>query len=168
MIVGTALVVCFNYNLDILHQILDALDQSRPKQGIGKFITALLISGGSSAVFRVYSNLGIRNPAQRKQKAQEMRQAMVEVEDNASENDTTETQSQFHLTPDPKKRHQPCHTQAGNSVYYSSLSLRFLLWERRCALKIRVTLSLHPLETRRRGDLTRRYLTRRDETRATF
>lgn len=89
VLVGTGLLVTFNYDLDILQQILTALDQPGTEQRIGKVITAFLISGGSSAVFQVYSNLGIRNPAERERKAKEERETMAEKE--ASGNDSDET-----------------------------------------------------------------------------
>lgn len=91
ILVGVALLVCFNYDLDILSRVLGALDQSAPAQGIGKLVTAFLISGGSSAVFRIYSNLGIRNPAERERKAKEERAEMAENE--AAEQEPNNTPS---------------------------------------------------------------------------
>lgn len=78
ILVGVALLVCFHYDLDILHNVLEGLGRSEQKQQIGMIITAFLISGGSSAVFQVYSNLGLRDPTARKQKAKEERAAMAE------------------------------------------------------------------------------------------
>lgn len=38
----------------------------------------LLIAGGSDGVFRIFSKLGIRNPVERKEKAEEERKRRVE------------------------------------------------------------------------------------------
>ncbi len=85
ILVGVALLVTFHYELDVLSTILKALDQAQSETQIGKIITAFLISGGSSAVFQVYSNLGLRDPTSRKQKAEQERAAMAEdSESNAA------------------------------------------------------------------------------------
>lgn len=80
VLVGVALLVTFTYDLDVLHQILQALSRDSDPTDPGKLITAFLISGGSSAVFQVYSNLGIRNPAERARKAEAEREKMAENE----------------------------------------------------------------------------------------
>lgn len=83
ILVGAALLVCVWYDLDIVNRILTTLGRQSQSHFVGTVLTALLISGGSSAVFRVYSKLGIRSPAERKRKAQEERQAMA-VDESAS------------------------------------------------------------------------------------
>jgi hypothetical protein len=81
LLVGVAFLVCSEYDLDILSKILVALDQGGSPKTVGKVVTALLISGGSSAVFRVYSNLGIRNPAERDRRAREERKDLEEIQE---------------------------------------------------------------------------------------
>lgn len=81
LLVGVAFLVCSEYDLDILSKILVTLDQGGSPKTVGKVVTALLISGGSSAVFRVYSNLGIRNPAERDRKARKERKALAESQE---------------------------------------------------------------------------------------
>lgn len=78
ILVGAALLVCVWYDLDILNRILTALGRQSQSHVVGTVLTALLISGGSSAVFRIYSKLGIRSPAERKRKAREERQAIAD------------------------------------------------------------------------------------------
>ena len=39
----------------------------------GQFLTALLIAGGSDGVLQIFTKLGIRNPAERKERAEEAR-----------------------------------------------------------------------------------------------
>lgn len=90
ILVVTALFVTYQYDLDVLNQILEALDQNGSQETVGKFITALLISGGSSAVYRVYSNLGIRSPAERKRKARKEREEMDKAEEQGPENSSDE------------------------------------------------------------------------------
>ena len=75
--IALALLVFWAYDLDIIRDTLNALEQ---KDAFGKrislsfggqILTALLIAGGSDGIFRIFSKLGIRNPAERKIKAAE-------------------------------------------------------------------------------------------------
>jgi hypothetical protein len=64
-----AFFVFWSYQLDIVRDLLVALGyQARLSLG-GQFLTALLIAGGSDGVFRIFTKLGIRNPQERKEKA---------------------------------------------------------------------------------------------------
>jgi len=73
--VGISLLVFWSYDLDIIQQLLNALDQKTvdgkpiPVSFGGQILTAFLIAGGSDGIFRIFSKLGIRNPTERKEKA---------------------------------------------------------------------------------------------------
>lgn len=73
--VMTAFIVFWAYDLDIVANLLTALGHEQNPNFGGKFLTALLISGGSDGVFRIFSKLGIRNPAERQKRAEEARLA---------------------------------------------------------------------------------------------
>jgi hypothetical protein len=74
VIVGTAFLVFSSYNLDIVHDLLEALNQKdQDRSMMGQFLTALLIAGGSGGVFRIFARLGIRSPEARRRKAKEER-----------------------------------------------------------------------------------------------
>ena len=66
-----ALLVFWNYNLDVLRGVLVALDipdVNTSPTFWGKVITAFLIAGGSDGVFRIFTKLGIRNPKENEEK----------------------------------------------------------------------------------------------------
>ena len=74
--------VFWAYDLDIIQSLLNALGH-RLADGTevtlsrsGQALTALLIAGGSDGIFRIFTKLGIRNPKERKQKA-EAEQALL-------------------------------------------------------------------------------------------
>jgi hypothetical protein len=74
--------VFWTYNLDIVRDLLNALNQ-RDVSGKpislsfgGQLLTALLIAGGSDGIFRIFARLGIRTPAERKEKAVEAKKAL--------------------------------------------------------------------------------------------
>ena len=73
VIVILAFVVFWRYDLDIIKDILNAFKLNNSEAYStsigGQFLTALLIAGGSDGVFRIFSRLGLRNPADRKKKA---------------------------------------------------------------------------------------------------
>jgi hypothetical protein len=69
----------WGYRLDIIRDVLVALNYTDP--GItfwGQVITAMLIAGGSDGVFRIFTKLGIRNPAEAEAKAKVEQQALRE------------------------------------------------------------------------------------------
>lgn len=73
-----AMLVFWKYDLDIIRDLLVVLN--KPDPGItlgGQFITALLISGGSDGIFRIFTVLKIRNPEERDQKAKEAQKALA-------------------------------------------------------------------------------------------
>jgi hypothetical protein len=84
ILVGTALWVCVAYEIDVLNRILAALGRQEQSHAVGTVLTALLVSGGSSAVFRVYARLGIRSPAERRRTAREERADAETDRDEAS------------------------------------------------------------------------------------
>jgi hypothetical protein len=74
-----AFLMFWGYRLDIIRDILVALNYTDP--GItfwGQVITAMLIAGGSDGVFRIFTKLGIRNPAEAEEKARVEQQALRE------------------------------------------------------------------------------------------
>jgi hypothetical protein len=76
-----AFLMFWGYRLDIIRDILVALNYTDP--GItfwGQVITAMLIAGGSDGVFRVFTKLGIRNPAEAEEKAKIEQQALRDRE----------------------------------------------------------------------------------------
>jgi hypothetical protein len=74
-----AFLMFWGYRLDIIRDILVALKYTDP--GItfwGQVITAMLIAGGSDGVFRIFTKLGIRNPAEAAAKAEIEQQTLKE------------------------------------------------------------------------------------------
>jgi len=89
IVIVTALVVFWSYDLDIVRDLLVALGHSADLTFGGQVLTALLIAGGSDGVFRIFTKLKIRNPAERQQKAAQARAAqgqppVVPPQDDAS------------------------------------------------------------------------------------
>lgn len=80
IIITLAFVVFWSYDLDIVKDLLNALDYQAKMSIGGQFLTALLIAGGSDGIFRIFTKLGIRNPVERKEKADEAREEMREKE----------------------------------------------------------------------------------------
>ena len=73
-----AFVVFWSYGLDIISDLLTALDKPTGRSLGGQILTALLIAGGSSGVFQVFTRLGIRmNTDDRKKKAEEAREEIL-------------------------------------------------------------------------------------------
>jgi hypothetical protein len=75
MVIGAALLVFWSYDLDIIRDLLVSLGQSASLTFGGQILTALLIAGGSDGVFRIFTKLNIRNPVERKEKAEQARAA---------------------------------------------------------------------------------------------
>lgn len=73
LVVGLAFLIFWSYDLDIIRDLLKIWDDTVNLSLGGQFITALLIAGGSDGVFRIFTKLGIRNPAERAEKAAAMR-----------------------------------------------------------------------------------------------
>ncbi|MDU9050628.1 MAG: hypothetical protein Q3M30_17410 [Candidatus Electrothrix sp. Rat3] len=73
IIIGVALIVFWSYDLDIIRNLLVALGQKAELSFGGQVLTALLIAGGSDGVFRIFTKLNIRNPTERKEKAEQAR-----------------------------------------------------------------------------------------------
>lgn len=69
-----ALIVFWGYDLDIIKDLLISLGYTANMTFGGQILTALLIAGGSDGVLRIFTKLGIRNPLERKEKAEEARQ----------------------------------------------------------------------------------------------
>jgi hypothetical protein len=78
---GLAFLVFWSYDQDIIRDLLKIRDESINLSLGGQFITALLIAGGSDGVFRIFTKLGIRNPAERAEKAAEIQKAAEKKED---------------------------------------------------------------------------------------
>jgi len=92
LIVAIAFLVFLNYDLDIVAELLRGFPQISGTIGDtslpGQLLTALLIAGGSSGVFRIFARLGIRSPEERDKKAKQERALMEETSDTES-SDTT-------------------------------------------------------------------------------
>jgi hypothetical protein len=72
-----AFIVFWSYGLDIIRDLLVALGQPANKSLGGQILTALLIAGGSSGVFQIFTKLKIRmDPDERQTKTEEARKAM--------------------------------------------------------------------------------------------
>lgn len=81
LVVGLAFLIFWSYDLDIIRDLLKIWDESIKISLGGQFITALLIAGGSDGVFRIFTKLGIRNPAERAEKAAAMQKTEEEKKD---------------------------------------------------------------------------------------
>lgn len=73
-----AFLVFWGYGLDIIKDLLNSLGYPANRTFGGQLLTALLIAGGSDGVLRIFTKLGIRNPVERKEKAEKARQAEEE------------------------------------------------------------------------------------------
>ncbi len=76
IVVILAFVVFWSYDLDIINDILVAVNylaETTPRGHTlgGQVLTALLIAGGSSGVFNIYKKLGIRSPASSEKKPED-------------------------------------------------------------------------------------------------
>jgi len=71
--VALAFIVFWSYDLDVVKDLLVALGYSASQTTGGQVLTALLIAGGSDGVLRIFTKLGIRDPAERKRRADEAR-----------------------------------------------------------------------------------------------
>lgn len=72
-----ALLFVTQFKIDAIAEILTAfaVGGQEYKEGTGGMIlTALIVAGGSSGIFTLFERLGIRNPLQRKETAEAMRQ----------------------------------------------------------------------------------------------
>ena len=81
-----AFLVFWGYGLDIIKDLLNSLGYKADIKIGGQLLTALLIAGGSDGVFRIFTKLGIRNPSERKQKAEESRAARLKAQGTKAKN----------------------------------------------------------------------------------
>ncbi len=77
VVVLLALFVFWRYELDIIRDLLVALDYDARLTFGGQLLTALLIAGGSDGILRIFRRLGIRDPQSRAKKAQEAQAALA-------------------------------------------------------------------------------------------
>lgn len=76
--VALAFIVFWSYGLDIISDLLLALGKPAEVSIGGQVLTALLIAGGSSGIFQIFTRLHIRmDPKERKAKAEEARQSLA-------------------------------------------------------------------------------------------
>lgn len=69
-----AFIVFWGYGLDIIGELLTALGKPTGRSVGGQILTALLIAGGSSGIFQIFTRLKIRmDPEERKKKTEEAR-----------------------------------------------------------------------------------------------
>jgi len=66
-----AFLIFWSYELDIVEMLLAALGHQKSSSVGGQVLTALLIAGGSDGIFRIFVKLGIRDPEDRKKKAEQ-------------------------------------------------------------------------------------------------
>jgi hypothetical protein len=84
--VGLAFVVFWAYKLDIVSMLLTAMNKPRDISLGGQILTALLIAGGSSGVFQIFTKLKIRmEPDERQAKAEEAKRILAEKKAKAEE-----------------------------------------------------------------------------------
>ena len=63
------------FKIDAIAEILSAFSVDPFEPGLGgRFMTALIVAGGSNAVFSLFERFGLRNPLERRETAQAMRQ----------------------------------------------------------------------------------------------
>lgn len=81
-----AFVVFWGYDLDIISDLLVAMNRSAKMSIGGQILTALLIAGGSSGVFQILTKLKIRmEPKDRAAKAEEAKRELAEEKRKAEE-----------------------------------------------------------------------------------
>jgi hypothetical protein len=72
--VAVAYLFVNQFNIDAIAEILSSFSGNTYPPGTGgKILTALIIAGGSSAVFSIFERFGIRNPLERRETAEKMR-----------------------------------------------------------------------------------------------
>ncbi|MEM6484315.1 MAG: hypothetical protein AAF662_04945 [Pseudomonadota bacterium] len=83
---GVAFCLTIALGIDIVADIMTALYSRSDATGpaftgniVSKVVTAFVIAGGSDGVFRIFSRLGIRSPAERQLKADERRHEALEI-----------------------------------------------------------------------------------------
>ncbi|MXY33130.1 MAG: hypothetical protein F4Y60_03380 [Boseongicola sp. SB0664_bin_43] len=73
-----ALALLWGYDIDIFKHVIDAFAEEGavPSSStfVGRIITALLVAGGSGAIFNIFSKIGLRNPQQLAEKARKERE----------------------------------------------------------------------------------------------
>ena len=71
--VFVAIVLLWAYDIDIFKEIVVSIDKGSTAQTslMGRVLTGLLVAGGSDAVFRIFTRLGMRDPRSQKVKAKE-------------------------------------------------------------------------------------------------
>ena len=76
--VGAAVVLLWNYDIDIFKHVIDAFaaEGAAPSKSTfpGRIMTGLLVAGGSGAIFNIFAKMGLRNPTQLAEKARKARE----------------------------------------------------------------------------------------------
>ena len=81
-----AFIVFWRYDLDIISDLLIAMNRPVQMSLGGQILTALLIAGGSSGVFQIFTKLKIRmEPEERQKKAEEAKIQLAEKKTKAEE-----------------------------------------------------------------------------------
>ena len=73
-VIIVAYLIFSKYNLDIVSNTVQAFTGAQSSFWGGKVLSAMLIAGGSDGIFRIFTKLGIRNPQERKDKAEAARE----------------------------------------------------------------------------------------------
>jgi hypothetical protein len=84
--VALAFIVFWGYGLDIISDLLTAMNKPIGVSLGGQILTALLIAGGSSGVFQIFTKLKIRmEPGERQEKTEEARRKRADDQAKAEE-----------------------------------------------------------------------------------
>ena len=82
-----AIALLWGYDIDIFKEIIASIGKQGAENEswfLGRVITGLLVAGGSDGIFRMFAKVGIRNPAELKQKAaEEQAKAVKAAEEKA-------------------------------------------------------------------------------------
>jgi hypothetical protein len=77
--VAFALFVLWGYDVDIIKDLLIAMDYPAELTFWGQLLTALLVAGGSDGVLRIFTKLQIRDAGARKRKTEEAQAALAKA-----------------------------------------------------------------------------------------
>jgi len=76
IVVVTTFLLCKDLNLDIFGQLVEVLFGKSPNTNLGLFLTSLLLAGGSSSFYTLFTKLNIRNPTEVEERARRLREEM--------------------------------------------------------------------------------------------
>ncbi len=84
-----ALALLWGYDIDIFKHVIDAFAENGADPSsstvVGRIITALLVAGGSGAIFNIFAKIGLRNPTQLAEKARTEREHAKKAKQTAQQ-----------------------------------------------------------------------------------